>query len=107
MQDFSFSHDTLAQRVVLDSGHVVERVIQETEELGIKKPMFISTESAHDVAEKLVASLPPVKHWREVVQHVPRSVVDSATAAARRARSSFTAFGTWRIFAAGVPGRTE
>lgn len=83
MQDFSFSHDTLAQRVVLDSGHVVERVIQETEELGIKKPMFISTESAHDVTEKLVASLPPVKHWREVVQHVPQSVVDSATAAAR------------------------
>ncbi|MCS5480877.1 iron-containing alcohol dehydrogenase, partial [Corynebacterium sp. YIM 101645] len=79
-----FTHDTLAQRVVLDTGRVTERVLSEAEQLGMSRPMLISTDGTHEVAEAIAAVLPPAHHWRDAVQHVPRSVADAATAAARQ-----------------------
>lgn len=83
MGTHAFTHDTLAQRVVLDTGRAVDRVLGEAERLRVSRPMFISTEGTHQVAERLAVALPPALHWQNAVQHVPRSVADSATAAAR------------------------
>ncbi|QGU06008.1 Maleylacetate reductase [Corynebacterium occultum] len=83
MSSLSFTHDTLSQRVVLDSGRVIERVLSEAAQLGMSRPMLISTEGTHEVADKLAAVLSPAEHWRDAVQHVPRSVADAATTVAR------------------------
>lgn len=87
MQTQAFTHDTLAQRVVLDSGRVIERVLNEAERLGMSRPMLISTDGTHEVADKLAATLSPAEHWRDAVQHVPREIADAATAAARKAEA--------------------
>ncbi|AGF71146.1 maleylacetate reductase [Corynebacterium halotolerans] len=81
----AFTHDTLAQRVILDTGRVVDRVLGEAERLRVSRPMLISTEGTHQVAERLAVALPPALHWQNAVQHVPREVADAATAAARKA----------------------
>lgn len=83
MDFLRFTHDTLSQRVVLDSGRVIERVLSEAEQLGMSNPMLISTEGTHEVAERLAQELPPAIHWRDAIQHVPREVADAATVAAR------------------------
>ena len=83
MNSLKFTHDTLPQRVVLDTGRVVERVRAEAAQLGIRRPMLISTEGTHEVADSLSAVLSPTEHWRKTVQHVPRAVADEATSAAR------------------------
>ncbi|QGU03345.1 maleylacetate reductase [Corynebacterium comes] len=85
MSSLRFTHDTLSQRVVLDSGRVVERVLSEAEQLGMSRPMLISTDGTHEVAERLAEDLPPSVHWRDAVQHVPREIADAATAAAKEA----------------------
>ncbi|RSZ63949.1 iron-containing alcohol dehydrogenase, partial [Corynebacterium hylobatis] len=83
MSSLRFTHDTLAQRVVLDTGRVSERVLSEAEQLGMSRPMLISTDGTHEVAEAIAVELPPVHHWRDTVQHVPREIADAATATAR------------------------
>lgn len=83
MNSLKFTHDTLPQRVVLDTGRVVERVRAEAEQLGIRRPMLISTEGTHEVADSLAAVLSPAEHCRKAVQHVPRAIADEATSAAR------------------------
>ncbi|RSZ62849.1 iron-containing alcohol dehydrogenase, partial [Corynebacterium hylobatis] len=83
MGTLRFTHDTLPQRVVFSTGQAVNAVVDEVTRLGAGKPMIISAEGTHHVAEKLAAVLPPVQHWRDTIQHVPRSVADAATAAAR------------------------
>ncbi|MCS5480765.1 maleylacetate reductase [Corynebacterium sp. YIM 101645] len=83
MGSLRFTHDTLAQRVVFSTGQAVDAAAEEITRLGAGRPMIISAEGTHHVAEKLAAVLPPVQHWRDAVQHVPRSVADAATAAAR------------------------
>lgn len=85
MSSLRFTHDTLPQRVVLDSGQVIERVLSEAEQLGMSRPMLISTGGTHEVADKLAAALSPAEHWRDAVQHVPREIADAATAAAHKA----------------------
>lgn len=87
MSSLRFTHETLPQRVVLDSGRVIERVLSEAEQLGMSRAMLISTEGTHEVADKLAAALSPAKHWRDAVQHVPREIADAATAAARDANA--------------------
>ena len=83
MESMSFVHDTLAQRVVFRTGQAVEAVIEQAQELGIARPMIISTDGTHEVAEEIAARTAPAAHWRDAVQHVPREVADAATAQAR------------------------
>jgi maleylacetate reductase len=87
MSSLRFTHDTLAQRVVFNTGQAVHAVVDEVTRLGAGKPMIISTEGTHEVAETLAAVLPPVQHWRDAVQHVPRKIADAATAAARESEA--------------------
>ena len=84
MRSLSFSHDTLAQRVVLDTGRAIERVLSEAEQLGMSRPMLISTDGTHEVAEAIAAMLPPAHHWRDAIQHVPRKIADAAADCARQ-----------------------
>ena len=55
MESMSFVHDTLAQRVVFRTGQAVEAVIEQAQELGIARPMIISTDGTHEVAEEIAA----------------------------------------------------
>ena len=78
-----FSHDTLSQRVVFDTGGAIKAARGQAQELQMHRPMIISAEGTHEVAEQLARELTPSVHWRDAVQHVPREVADAATAAAR------------------------
>lgn len=78
-----FTHDTLGQRVVFEGGKAVENVTAEAERLGLSRPMLISTRSAHELADRVAATLPLARDWRDAVQHVPREVADATTSAAR------------------------
>lgn len=83
MNSLRFSHDTLAQRVILDTGHVIEQALHEAQHLGITNPMLISTDGTHDIANTLATALTPATHWTDTVQHVPREIADAATRAAK------------------------
>lgn len=83
MGTLRFTHDTLAQRVVFDTGRAINAAVDETRKLGLGNPMIISTQGTHEVAEKLAAILPAAVHWRDAVQHVPRPIADAATTAAQ------------------------
>lgn len=79
----SFVHDTLAQRVVFDTGRAVDAAVEQAGPLGITRPLLISTDGTHAVAEAIAGRLTPAAHWRDAVQHVPRDIADAATATAR------------------------
>lgn len=85
LSSLSFVHDTLAQRVVFDTGRAVDAVVEQAEHLHIDSPLLVSTESAHAVADEIAARVAPAAHWTDTPQHVPRQVADDATAAAREA----------------------
>ena len=85
MGSLRFTHDTFSQRVVFDTGQVIDTVRDQAQKLKMRTPMLISTEGTHEVAEQLARSLPPAVHWRDAVQHVPREIADAATTAARDA----------------------
>ncbi len=79
----SFVHDTLAQRVVFDTGRAVDAVLDQAGQLGITRPLLVSTDGTHEVAETIAGRLTPAAHWRDAVQHVPRHIADAATTTAR------------------------
>lgn len=73
----SFVHDTLAQRVVFDTGRAVDAVLDQAGQLGITRPLLVSTDGTHEVAETIAGRLTPAVHWRDAVQHVPRHIADA------------------------------
>ncbi len=78
----SFVHDSLRQRVVFDSGRAVEAVTEQVEELHIRRPLLVSTRSAHAVAAAVADRVAPAAHRPDAVQHVPRRDADETTALA-------------------------
>lgn len=80
-----FDHLSLGQRVVFHSGHGLEHVIEQIDYFGGSAVMLIAAGSAAEVADRLEARLPLVARVDRVVQHVPVSLVDSASSIATRA----------------------
>lgn len=81
----TFTHDTLPQRVVLDSGRCAARLAEELERLGVSRPMLIASEREQDLAKRAVGDLPVALAWDEVRQHVPVENAERARAAAQEA----------------------
>ena len=75
-----FSHDTLAQRVVFDSGRVVEAVVGEVERLS-GPVMLVHGRSGTEVVDRLAGVLDVVARWHDVRQHVPEELARKARAA--------------------------
>jgi alcohol dehydrogenase class IV len=78
----SFVHETLGQRVVLDSGGAAVRLATEVERLGAARIMLIAGGAEQGPAESITAGLPVVLRWHDVVQHVPVEVAERARTAA-------------------------
>lgn len=78
----TFVHDTLGQRVVLDSGGAARRVAAEAERFGARRIMLIASEHEASLADEVAGDLPVALRWDEVVQHVPVEVAERARAAA-------------------------
>ncbi len=78
-----FAHDTLAQRVVLESGAAAVQVRAELDRLGTPTVMVIGAERSRGLLDDLAASTR--LRWTEVVQHVPVELAQRARAAAATA----------------------
>lgn len=81
-----FSHDTLGQRVVLESGAAREHLAGEVERLGASRLMLVAGGSSASFADEVAARLPVVLRWDEVVQHVPLDLAERARTAAASER---------------------
>lgn len=81
----SFTHDTLPQRVILDTGRGHERLIEEMERLGVSRPMVIAGEHEAPLADRTLGDVPIALPWNEVRQHVPIANVERARTAATEA----------------------
>lgn len=77
----SFTHDTLGQRVILDTGNASAHLQAELERLGCTKVMLIASEFEADLATQVASDITVTLTWDEVRQHVP---VENA----RRAREA-------------------
>lgn len=79
----AFTHDTMAQKVVLDAGRMAEHVVAAVADLGCSRVFLVADAFAADVADRLVAAgLPLASRWDEVVQHVPVELAERARTAA-------------------------
>ena len=78
----SFTHETLAQRVVLEAGAAATNVAAEVERLGASHAMVIAATSGRQLAIEITAGAPVALHWDEVLQHVPSELADRAGSAA-------------------------
>lgn len=78
-----FTHDTLAQRVVLTAGDAVEQVRHELERLGAQATMVIGEERFRGLLNELSGSTQLL--WSEITQHVPVELAQRARAAAASA----------------------
>ena len=78
-----FTHDTSAQRVILESGRAAAHVQEELDRLGAASVMIIGGRR-HD---RLIDALDRAERlrWTDVVQHVPVSLAERARAAAAQA----------------------
>ncbi len=77
-----FVHDTLPQRVILDSGRAADRLRSELERLGVERVMLIASERDPLLIGRAVGDLPIALHWTEVHPHVPVESAERARAAA-------------------------
>lgn len=80
--DVRFTHETLAQRVILDAGRSLEHLEAQVAHLGASRVMLVAGGSASSYADRAAVLLPVVLRWTEVVQHVPVAVAERARAAA-------------------------
>lgn len=80
-----FTHDTLAQRVVLGSGNAADAVADEVARLGGERLMLIAGEPEAGLADRVAGNLPVALRWDEVRQHVPLELAQRARAAASKA----------------------
>ena len=78
----SFTHETLAQRVVLEAGAAATNVAAEVERLGGRHVMLIAAPSKATLATRITAGVPVAVHWDEVLQHVPGELAARACSAA-------------------------
>lgn len=78
----AFTHDTLAQRVVLGSGNAAAAVAEEVARLGGGRVMLIVGEHESALADRVVGELELALRWGEVRQHVPVELAQRARAAA-------------------------
>lgn len=83
----SFVHDTLPQRVVLDAGNAAAHLAGELERLGATRAMLVASRRQAGDVGPLVAGLPVVVRWNEVVQHVPVATAERARHAAADAEA--------------------
>lgn len=81
----SFIHDTLGQRVILDSGRAAEHLAQELERLNVSSVMLIASEFEAALAARVTADVPVALRWEEVRQHVPVDNAERARKAAAEA----------------------
>jgi len=77
-----FEHESLPQRVLFASGEAAAMVRAEVGRLGASRVMVIAAPAEVELAEKIIAGLPVVLRWSEVVMHVPVEVAERARAAA-------------------------
>jgi alcohol dehydrogenase class IV len=80
-----FTHDTLAQRVVLGSGIAAAAVVAEVERLGGGPVMVVAGELEAALADRVTSGLVVALRWSEVRQHVPLELARRARAAAAQA----------------------
>lgn len=77
----SFTHETLAQRVLFGRGRAREHLRAEIDRLGATRVMLVASDRDAGV-DDLAAGLPVAVRWREVRQHVPVENADRARDAA-------------------------
>jgi maleylacetate reductase len=75
-----FTHDTLAQRVVLAPGGAADRVAAELDLLDAPTVMVVAEERSRPLVDALAART--ALTWTEVVQHVPVELAERARTAA-------------------------
>ncbi|WP_256837731.1 maleylacetate reductase [Ornithinimicrobium faecis] len=80
-----FTHDSLAQRVILGSGQASAALAAEIERLGGRRVMVIAGEHEAALADQVVADQSVELRWGEVRQHVPLELAQRARAAATEA----------------------
>lgn len=80
-----FIHETLAQRVILDTGRSLEHLEKQVAHLVASRVMLVAGGSASSYADRAAGRLPVVLRWTEVVQHVPVEVAERAREAAAEA----------------------
>ncbi|GAA1882983.1 maleylacetate reductase [Paeniglutamicibacter psychrophenolicus] len=78
----TFSHDTLAQRVLFGSGKAAENLASEVARLGASRIMLIAAEHEAGIAGTVASSINVALHHTEVVMHVPIETANRARAAA-------------------------
>ena len=81
----AFTHDSLAQRVILGSGQAAEAVAAEVARLGGTRVMVIAGEPEAALADRVTTGLEVALRWGEVRQHVPLELARRARAAAEAA----------------------
>jgi alcohol dehydrogenase class IV len=77
-----FTHETLAQRVILDAGRSLEHLEAQVAHLGAARVMLVAGGSASSYADRAAVRVPVALRWTEVVQHVPVAVAERARTAA-------------------------
>ena len=82
MRGMQFTHDTLAQRVILGSGLAAQAVADEVDRLGGGRVMLIAGEGEAELGDRVTAGLEVALRWGEVRQHVPLELARRARAAA-------------------------
>ena len=85
MGGMRFVHDSLPQRVCFGSGEAATHLRDEIGRLGASRVMVIAAEPESSLAEKIIAEVPVVLRYHDVVMHVPVEVADRARAAAAAA----------------------
>lgn len=81
----AFTHNTLAQRVILGSGLAARPIADEVARLGGKRAMVIAGEHDAALVDRVTACLDVALRWGLVRQHVPLDLARQARAAAQEA----------------------
>ncbi|MGC5583810.1 maleylacetate reductase [Ornithinimicrobium sp. W1665] len=81
----AFTHDSLPQRVILQTGAAPRHLREEISRLGAQRVMLIAGEAERELADRVVGDLDLALRWDEVVQHVPVTLAERARSAAESA----------------------
>ncbi|WP_420176566.1 maleylacetate reductase [Luteococcus sp. OSA5] len=81
----AFTHRTLPQTVVLETGRASHHLGEALTTLGRHRVMLISSRRDEAAARQLTDGLDVAEHWTEVAQHVPVELAERARVATERA----------------------
>lgn len=77
-----FAHDTLAQRVVFETGAAANNTAEEIRRIGAQRVMLVAAPFEAEIAARVTADVDITLHFADVVQHVPIENAEAARAAA-------------------------